>query len=115
MESLNKRVRSTLKHLLLDFQKEEQCSIWPFLLPEVAQILNNTWYAALKSTPFEVFFGRESRLFQVDSFPVNVLPNDAYVALMSENGEYHLPDNNSITFYDQMVSLYHLKMNRFLK
>ena len=52
VESLNKNVKSTLKHRLLDFRPEEQVNVWPFLLPEIRQNLNNTWHVTLNCTPF---------------------------------------------------------------
>ena len=111
VESLNKRVRSVLNHRLLDFCPTEQSNTWPFLLPEVCQVLNNTWNASLKSTHFEVFFGRESRLFQGDGLPVTVMPSDNFIKLMTLNG--HCEDNQGdYLFYEEMISLYHLQKHR---
>ena len=113
VESLNKRVRSTLKHCLLYFSPEDQANAWPFLLPEVAQVLNNTWSISLKCTPFKVFFGRESRLFQAGSVPVNIMPSDSYLSLMADNGEYQQSDSNCTFYHDKMTSLFHLQESRY--
>ena len=50
VESLNKKVKETLKHWLLDFRPEEQVNLWQFLLPEIRQ--SSTWHVTLKCTPF---------------------------------------------------------------
>ena len=55
------KIRRILHYRLLDFSPEEQSTVWPFLLPEIAFILNNSWHSELCATPFEVFFGRSSR------------------------------------------------------
>lgn len=107
VESLNKRVKTVLNHRLLDFSPDEQCKSWPFLLPEVNHILNNTWNGVLKCTPFQVFFGRDSRLFQNDdsASPINIVPTDSYLRLLTSNGE-------NVDKYDDSVALYELKKSR---
>ena len=80
VESLNKKVKSTLKHRLLDFRPEEQVNVWPFLLPEIRQNLNNTWHVTIKCTPFQVFFGRDSKHLQDKSgHCLTVLPSDQFL------------------------------------
>ena len=86
VESLNKKVKSTLKFRLLDFPAEEQKDVWPFLLPEISQNLNNTWHVTLKCTPFQVFFGRDSRHFQDESGScLTVLPSDQFLLFMTSS------------------------------
>ena len=84
-----------------------------FLAREVAQVLNNTWSISLKCTPFKVFFGRESRLFQAGSVPVNIVPSDSYLSLMADNGEYQQSDSNCTFYHDEMTSLFHLQESRY--
>ena len=88
VESLNKKVKSTLRHRLLDFKPEEMADVWPFLLPEISQVINNTWHATIKCTPFEVFFGRPSRLFIGSTGScISVAPSDKYLLLMASTGQ----------------------------
>ena len=84
VEILNKKVKSTLKHRLLDSRPEEQVNVWPFLLPEIRQNLNNTWHVTLKCTPFQVFFGRDSKHLQDKSgHCLTVLPSDQFLLSMA--------------------------------
>ena len=88
VESLNKKVKSALRHRLLDFKPETMADVWPFLLPEISQVINNTWHATIKCTPFEVFFGRPSRQFvgNTGSY-IAVAPSDKYLLLMASTGQ----------------------------
>ena len=45
VERLNKKIRRNLRYWLLDFSPEEQSTVWPFLLPEIPFILNNSWHS----------------------------------------------------------------------
>ena len=84
VERLNKKIKEKLRYRLLDFSPEEQSSIWPFLLPEITYMLNNTWHVALNTTPFEVFFGRPSRHFNVGGCTETAIwPTDKFLSLMS--------------------------------
>ena len=62
VENLNKRVKRALVSMLLKFKKDDQAKIWPSILCEVAQLLNNT-FNNIKDIPFRVFFGRDSGHF----------------------------------------------------
>ena len=71
---------------MLDFSPEEQSTVWPFILPEIPFILNNSWHSALCATPFEVFFGRSSRHCSIaDRGDVAVWPSDEFMAFMKDS------------------------------
>ena len=71
---------------MLDFSPEEQSTVWPFLLPEITFILNNSWHSALCATPFEVLFGRSSRHCSIaDRGDVAVWPSDEFMAFMKDS------------------------------
>ena len=55
VENLNKRVKRAVVSMLLKFKKEDQAKVWPSLLNDVAQLLNNTFNNAIKDVPFQVF------------------------------------------------------------
>lgn len=56
VESLNKKVKQVLAARLLSFEPQQQSNVWPWLLPEAAHILNNTWHSTIRNVPFTVFF-----------------------------------------------------------
>lgn len=90
VERLNKKIRRILRYRLLDFSPEEQSTVWSFLLPEIAFILNNSWYSALCATPFEVFFGKASRqCSSADRGNVAVWPSDEFLAFMRDSHSKH--------------------------
>ncbi len=67
IENLNKRVKRYLAARLLDFAPQEQTNVWPVLLPEISNVINNTYHFTTQSTPFHIFFGRPSRLYSENS------------------------------------------------
>ena len=67
VENLNKRVKRALVLMFLKFKKDDQAKIWPSILCEVAQLLNNTFNNAIKDIPFRVFFGRDSGHFGLNN------------------------------------------------
>ena len=75
------KVKSVLKHRLLDFPLEKQALVWPFLLPEVAFWLNSSWNSSTNITAFEAFFGRKCNQFsnKKDGSQLLVLPSDKYL------------------------------------
>ena len=52
IENLNKRVKRYLAARLLDFSPQEQTNVWPVLLPEISNVINNTYHFTAQSTPF---------------------------------------------------------------
>lgn len=48
VENLNKRVKTAVVSMLLKFKKEDQAKVWPSLLNDVTQLLNNTFKNAIK-------------------------------------------------------------------
>ena len=79
IESLNKRVKKALGCILLRFPSEEHSNVWPLLLNEVSQLLNNTFSTSIQDVPFRVFLGRDSGQFGLNntSQPIAILPDDA--------------------------------------
>ena len=56
VENLNKRVKRAVVSMLLKFKKEDQAKVWPSVLNDVTQLLNNTFNNAIKDVPFRFFF-----------------------------------------------------------
>ena len=56
VENLNKRVKRAVVSMFLKFKKEDQAKVWPSLLNDVTQLLNNTFYNAIKDVPFWFFW-----------------------------------------------------------
>ena len=81
VENLNKKVKEYLLHRLLSFNEEEHSSIWPWLLPEVAHHINNTWHSSINNVPFRVFFGRDSGHYGLNS-TAGLWPSDDIYRLM---------------------------------
>ena len=86
VENLNKRVKKSLASLLLRFPCEDQGNIWPWLVDEAAQLLNNTYNDAIKDVPFRVFFGRDSSQFGINNTSdlFSITPKDSDILLSSE-------------------------------
>ena len=63
VESLNKKVKQFIAARLLSFSPDQQSDVWPWLLPEAAHFLNNTWHSTINEVPFTAFYGRESGQF----------------------------------------------------
>ena len=52
MESLNKKVKQFTATRLLSFSSDQQIDVWPWLLPEAAHFLNNTWHSSINDISF---------------------------------------------------------------
>ena len=63
VERLNQKVKRFIAARLLSFSPDEQSNVWPWLLPEIAHYLNNTWHSSITEVPFTAFYGRESGNF----------------------------------------------------
>ena len=63
VERLNQKVKKFLAARLLTFSPDQQSNVWPWLLPEIAHYLNNTWHSSINEVPFTAFYGRESGHF----------------------------------------------------
>lgn len=60
VESLNKRVKKVLISYLVCYNPCDQVNIWPYLLPDIAHHLNNTWHFTIQDIPFKIFYGRDN-------------------------------------------------------
>ena len=69
--------------MLLKFNKEGQAKVWPSLLNDVTQLLNNTFNNAIKDVLFRVFFGRDSGQFGLNN-TFGLWPSDEELLHLSE-------------------------------
>ena len=83
VENLNKRVKRAVVLMLLKFKKENHTKVWPLLLNDVTQLLNNTFNNAIKDVPFWVFFGHDSGQFGLNN-KFGLWPSDEEILHLSE-------------------------------